>query len=78
MRPIGRQHGAPQSPLKRVLAKPVTGRVVRFVQMVYDAARIKDLVRDVPDFPKPGVTFKDITPLLADAGGPGYLRRLPV
>lgn len=23
-------------------------------------------VRDVPDYPKPGVTFKDITPLLAD------------
>ena len=30
----------------------------------------KDLasrIRDIPDFPKPGVTFKDITPLLADA-----------
>ncbi len=37
--------------------------------MVYDGARLKDLVRDVPDFPKPGVTFKDITPLLADAEG---------
>ncbi|MBR7674421.1 adenine phosphoribosyltransferase [Streptomyces daliensis] len=24
-------------------------------------------IRDVPDYPKPGVTFKDITPLLADA-----------
>ena len=24
------------------------------------------LIRDVPDFPKPGVLFKDITPLLAD------------
>ena len=23
-------------------------------------------IRDVPDFPKPGITFKDITPLLAD------------
>lgn len=23
-------------------------------------------IRDVPDYPKPGVTFKDITPLLAD------------
>jgi len=23
-------------------------------------------VRDIPDFPKPGVTFKDITPLLGD------------
>jgi adenine phosphoribosyltransferase len=34
-----------------------------------DAAQIKDLVRDIPDFPKPGVVFKDITPLLADAEG---------
>jgi adenine phosphoribosyltransferase len=24
-------------------------------------------IRDVPDFPKPGVVFKDIMPLLADA-----------
>ena len=29
--------------------------------------RLGALVRDVPDFPKPGVVFKDITPLLADA-----------
>ncbi len=26
--------------------------------------RLKTLVRDVPDFPKPGILFKDITPLL--------------
>jgi len=31
--------------------------------------RIKSLIRDVPDFPKPGILFKDITPLLADARG---------
>jgi len=31
--------------------------------------RVRDLIRDIPDFPKPGVTFKDITPLLADAAG---------
>jgi len=29
----------------------------------------RDLIRDVPDWPEPGVVFKDITPLLADAGG---------
>lgn len=28
-----------------------------------------DLIRDVPDFPKPGIVFKDITPVLADAEG---------
>ena len=27
---------------------------------------IKKAVRDVPDFPKPGIVFKDITPILAD------------
>lgn len=27
------------------------------------------LIRDVPDFPKPGIVFKDITPLLADPAG---------
>lgn len=31
--------------------------------------QIESLIRAVPDFPKPGVTFRDITPLLADAGG---------
>jgi adenine phosphoribosyltransferase len=30
-------------------------------------ARLLDRVRDVPDFPDPGIVFKDITPLLADA-----------
>lgn len=28
--------------------------------------RIKDAIRDVPDFPKPGILFKDITPILMD------------
>jgi len=31
-----------------------------------DIEQIKSLVRDVPDFPQPGIVFKDITPLLAD------------
>lgn len=28
--------------------------------------KIKNALRDVPDFPKPGIIFKDITPLLTD------------
>ena len=28
---------------------------------------LERLIRDVPDFPEPGIVFKDITPLLADA-----------
>ena len=36
---------------------------------VSDAANLRRLIREVPDFPKPGVVFRDITPLLADAAG---------
>ena len=32
------------------------------------AGLITDHIRDVPDYPQPGVLFKDITPLLADPG----------
>jgi adenine phosphoribosyltransferase len=28
--------------------------------------KLADYIRDIPDFPKPGILFKDITPLLAD------------
>jgi adenine phosphoribosyltransferase len=31
------------------------------------AEELKGRIRDIPDFPRPGVVFKDITPLLADA-----------
>ena len=30
---------------------------------------LRALVRDIPDFPKPGIVFKDITPVLADPAG---------
>jgi adenine phosphoribosyltransferase len=29
---------------------------------------LREYIRDVPDFPKPGIVFKDIMPLLSDAG----------
>jgi adenine phosphoribosyltransferase len=31
-----------------------------------DTAVLRGSIRDIPDFPKPGVVFKDITPLLAE------------
>jgi adenine phosphoribosyltransferase len=30
------------------------------------AERLRELIRDIPDFPEPGIVFKDITPLMAD------------
>jgi len=30
--------------------------------------KLSAFIRDVPDFPKPGILFKDITPLLAEPG----------
>jgi len=35
---------------------------------------IRDRIRDIPDFPKPGIVFKDITPLLSD--GPLFKRTI--
>jgi adenine phosphoribosyltransferase len=32
-------------------------------------ADLESLIRDIPDFPKPGIVFKDITPLLGDPDG---------
>ena len=34
--------------------------------MSTDIARIRQAIRDIPDFPKAGIVFKDITPLLAN------------
>jgi adenine phosphoribosyltransferase len=31
--------------------------------------RLRELIREIPDFPRPGIGFKDITPLLADPDG---------
>lgn len=34
---------------------------------------IKTMIRNVPDFPKPGIQFKDITPVLSDPGAFHFL-----
>ena len=33
---------------------------------------LHEYIRNIPDFPKPGIQFKDITPLLADPAAFGY------
>lgn len=33
------------------------------------ADSLRDLIREVPDFPRPGISFKDVTPLLASPTG---------
>jgi adenine phosphoribosyltransferase len=42
--------------------------------MSEDTAAIERAIRDIPDFPKPGIIFKDITPLLAN--GPLFTKTI--
>lgn len=37
--------------------------------MSRELSELRTLIRDIPDFPTPGIVFKDITPLLLDADG---------
>jgi adenine phosphoribosyltransferase len=46
---------------------PTDETLTRDAQM--SMIRLRDLIADVPNFPKAGVVFKDITPLLADPAG---------
>ena len=39
------------------------------VQIEMTSDDIKKLIRDIPDFPKPGILFRDITPLIGEARG---------
>jgi adenine phosphoribosyltransferase len=42
---------------------------VNFRAMDNPVGHLKKLIRDINDFPKPGILFRDITPLLADPSG---------
>jgi adenine phosphoribosyltransferase len=46
---------------------PVNPRVQESSRVNEGIERIASYVRDIPDFPKPGIVFKDWMPLLADA-----------
>jgi adenine phosphoribosyltransferase len=45
----------------------------RSLKMASLSDDIQASIRDIPDFPKPGILFKDITPVLAD---PGLMKRI--
>jgi adenine phosphoribosyltransferase len=45
--------------------KPITS--LRHALGIEPMKYARDLIRDVPDFPKAGIVFKDLTPMLADA-----------
>src|SRR4051794_34778292 len=42
-----------------------------FADMTEANVTLKRLIREIPDFPKPGILFRDITPLLAAPSGLG-------
>jgi len=44
--------------------------------MSNDIAAIRQAIRDIPDFPKPGIVFKDITPLFGN--GPLFSRTIDI
>jgi adenine phosphoribosyltransferase len=50
---------------KPAVPPPSPSAPIRVARPVESFAFCRSLIRDVPDFPKPGIVFKDITPLLA-------------
>ena len=52
---------------------PTLERYLFFPNMQLEK-RIRDLIQDVPDFPKPGILFKDITPIFSDSELCGDIR----
>jgi adenine phosphoribosyltransferase len=47
-------------------------RSVFFLPFSPNSMDLKALIRDIPDFPKPGILFRDITTLLRDPAGLQY------
>jgi adenine phosphoribosyltransferase len=68
-RKSGKRVGARRTAPKKKKKKPLhgTGAEVQppVARPVSSFDYCRSLIRDVPDFPKPGIVFKDITPLLA-------------
>src|SRR5690606_18487473 len=63
----GARHPA-AAPQEDQVAAALSGRggPLTSLAMARDSAWLASHLRDVPDFPQPGIVFKDLTPLLAD------------
>ena len=59
----------PRSPILRVLHSRSTRFPALAETTMSQIAHLRTLIRDVPDFPKPGIMFRDFTPLLRDPAG---------
>ena len=57
------------------IAGRVLGKVGPAAIATDDSADLRRLIRTVPDYPKPGIQFRDITSLLADGAGFGRMVR---
>ena len=66
-RPLARPAPTPRGVSTRAVQNPM--RTIVPATSVDTLAYVRALIRNVPDFPKPGILFKDITPLLADPKG---------
>src|SRR5215211_2345730 len=76
---MDRRRAAPRSRAGRAAAgRPAAGRTRRAARACSEGSRLgsalvavdlRALIREIPDFPKPGIGFKDITPVLADPAG---------
>ena len=56
-------------PARRLIFEPLPASGGSIHPMTDPIHNLRSLIRDIPDFPKPGIVFKDITPLLADPAG---------
>jgi adenine phosphoribosyltransferase len=59
---------ASSGPFRRelILFQPFARSTISSVRKMVTPSDIAERVRNIPDFPKPGIQFKDITPVLAD------------
>ncbi len=65
-RAAGAKKSKPAKKSKRRSAPKKRGALSNLALELDGMAHVRELIRDIKNFPQPGIVFKDITPLLAD------------